>query len=224
MTIVEKQVLQETYPAFKEGTAGEWRQNRRGELVGADWIIQLIMDGRVFICSPTVMQTADKLGDTEYTATGAQAGLALDVPSGVTVLFLEIMLAQAGSVAGDNVTVLMTVDDKLRISSGVEEAPRNYLINATEPRTTQCKVYSHEEGTTNLVTAATAEDNSFYSKMMAENITGGDDQNVFWSARENPPVIINGPGALVIHTFPASSTAPEFFWHLIWAELQTAST
>lgn len=217
-------VKQDTYDAFGENTAGELRLNKRGELVPADWIIQLIFDGRVFICSPAAMETADKLGDSAYTATGAQAALVLDVPSGLTVIMLEIMLAQAGTVAGADVNVLMTVDDKVRITSGVAEVPRNYLINATEPRTSACTVYSHEEGTTNLVTAATAEDNSFYSKMMAENVTGGDTQNVFWSARENPPVIIKGPGAMVIHSYPASSTAPSFLWHLIWAELFTGNT
>lgn len=215
-------VRQDTYEAFKDNTAGEFRLNRRGEVVPADWIIQLILDGRCFICSPAAMETADKLGDASYS--NAVAGLALDVPSGLTVILLEIMLAQAGTVAGADVNVLMTVDDKLRISSGVAEVPRNLLINATEKFTSGCKVYSHEEGTTNLVVATNAEDNSFYSKMMAENVTGGDTQNVLWNAREYPPVIIKGPGALVVYTYPASSTAPSFLWHLMWAEIQSGLT
>ncbi len=221
MPVSDTMVQQDSYSAHKDGTAGLIRLNRRGEVIPADWIMQLIFDGRVFIASNVAMETVNLLGDASYAE--AVAGLALDVPNGVTVIPLEIVLTQAGTVAGGDITVLMTVDTKLRITSGVASTPRNYLINATEPYPSMCTVKSHKEGTTNLVVATPAGDYSFYSKMMAEDIVSGYDQQVIWTARDYPPPIIKGPGAVVIYTYPATSTAPSYFWHMIWAEIPTTN-
>lgn len=221
MPISDTMVKQDSYEALKDGTGGLLRLNRRGEVISPDSIIQMILDGRVFTSSNATMETINKLGDASYAE--AVAGLALDVPNGVTVIPLEIMMTQAGTVAGGDVTVLMTVDTKLRITSGVASTPRNLLINATEAYPSMCTLKSHEEGSTNLVVSAPAGDYSFYSKMMAENIIGGFDQQAIWSTREYPPPIIRGPGALVVYTYTAASAAPEYFWHMIWAEIPTAN-
>jgi len=212
-------VRQDTYDAFKEHNTGRVRLNRRGEPVLFDPFQQLVADGRVFIASNTAMETADVLGDASYANT--VAALAIDVPAGVTIKPLEIVLIQGGTVAGGDITVLMTLDDKVRITSGVKCAVSNYQISASEVNASLCDVYQHKEGTTNLVVAANAEDNTFFAKMCAEDIVGGDEHQVIWTARKYPAPTLKGPAALVVHAYPAAGAGPSFFWHMLWAEYRT---
>lgn len=216
MAVSDTIVKQTTYPAYKEGTGGLIRLNRKGEVVSPDPVMQSILDGRCFISSNAAMQTINKLGDASYVST--VSALAMDVPSGVIVTPLEIVIVQAGTVSGGDVTTILQVDDKLRITSGVASTPHNLLINTTEARPSMVTVKSHEEGATNLVTAANAEDNTFYAKMATEDIIGGWSQQVVWTARKYPAPVIKGPGALVVSIFPGTGAAGEFFWHMIWKE------
>ncbi len=220
MPISDTIVKQTTYPAYKDGTGGLIRLNRKGEVVSPDWIIQSILDGRCFISSNVAMETINKLGDASYVST--VSALAMDVPSGVTVTPLEVVIVQAGTVAGGDVTTIMQVDDKLRITSGVTSTPKNLLINTTDTRPSMVTVKSHEEGSTNLVTAGNSKDNTFYAKMAAEEIVGGWNQMVIWNARKYPAPVIKGPGALVVSIFPSTGAAGEFFWHMMWKEELTS--
>ncbi len=213
-------VKQTTYEEFPDGTAGMIRLNRRGEIVAADWVMQLVLDGRVFIASNAAMETARDIGNATYTET--EPAIAIDVPTGTTLIPLEIMIYQGGAVATADVTILMTVDDTGgRITSGNAVTARNYLINATEPNSSAVTVKIHDEGTTALVTAVPNEDNTFFAKLQAEALVGGDLQDVHWSARKYIPPVIKGPGSLVIYWYGTGN--PEGFWHLLWAEIPTIS-
>ena len=218
---IDTLVRQDTYEAIAEGSVGKVRLNRRGELVSPDWITQLIFDGRVFMASNAAMETARDIGDAAYDE--LEPAIAMDVPSGTSVIPLEIMMYQGGAAASADVTVLMTVDDTGgRITSGTAITPRNYLINATEPITSLVTLKIHDDDGTKLVTAAPNEDNTFYAKMQAYALVGGDTQDIHWSARKFVPPIIEGPGSLVIYWY--GTGLPEGFWHLVWAEIPTANT
>ncbi len=212
-------VKQSSYNAFDEGSEGEIRLNRRGEIVSPDWIQQWVLDGRCFIASNTAMETVAKMGDEAYAET--EPAIAIDVETGTTLVPLEIMIYQAGAVASADVTALFTLDTKVRITSGVAVTPRNLLINPTEPNASTSTVKMHIEGTTNLLTSAPARDTTFYAKLMTEDILGGPTQNPIWTAREYIAPAIKGPGSLVIYLYGTGS--PEVFFHILWAEIPTAN-
>ena len=218
---LDTKVRQDGYEAYSDGSVGEVRINKRGELVSPDWVTQLIFDGRVFMVSNIAMETARDIGSATYVET--EPAIAMDVPTGTTVVPLEIMMYQGGAAASADVTVLMTVDDTGgRITSGNAATPRNYLINATEPVASLVTVKFHDESATALLTAAPNEDNTFYAKMQAYALVGGDTQDIHWSARRFIPPIIEGPGSLVIYWYGTGN--PEGFYHLVWAEIPTVST
>ncbi len=212
-------VKQTKYPGFKDGDAGKVRLNRRGEIVTADIYQQWVFDGRCFITSNTAMETAELLGDTTFAE--AVGAIAIDVPSGVTMIPLEIMLAQGGTVAGGDILVQLTADDKVRITSGVKGIVHNYLISSTESLAPMCESYIHKEGTTNLVIATPAEDNTFYGRLLKEELVAGDNQNVLWSARKYAPPIFKGPSSMVVHLSASAGAGVSMFFHVLWAEFRT---
>jgi len=217
---IKTRVHQTAYPAHSEGTGGEIRLNRRGEIVVSDWIQQLVNDGRVFIASNEAMETARDIGNAAYS--GTEPAIALDVATGTTVIPLEIMMYQGGSAATDTITVLFTLDDAARITSGTAITPRNYLINATEPNATTSTVKVHDEsGNYDLVVADCGEETTFYAKLTSHGNEEGDTQNVYWTAREHIAPAIKGPGSLCIHWYGTGN--PEGFYHLIWAEIPSAN-
>ncbi len=212
-------VKQSSYEANPEGTAGAVRLNRKGELVIADPIQQMIVDGRVFMISNQAMETARDIGNAAYTET--EPAIAIDVPEGTTFIPLEIMLYQGGAVASADVTALFTVDTVTRITSGNAATARNFLINATEPNSSLVTAKFHDESATALLTAAPTNDITFLAKLQAEALIGGDDQDIHWSAREFIPPIIKGPGSLVIYWYGTGN--PEGFYHIVWAEIPTVN-
>jgi len=220
MSTLDTAVRQDSYDLLKDGDAGPLRLNRRGELIPADQYQQWVAEGRCFIASQTVMETADLIGNDSYVNT--VGALAIDVPSGFSMIPLEIVMNQGGTVAGGDITVMMTVDDKVRVTSGVACNTRNMTISDTWLRGNMCPAYSHKEGTTILVVSANAEDNSFYTRMLNQDIVAGDSQNIFWSARKYPAPEVKGPGSMVIYAITAAGAAPSFFWHMIWAEFLTS--
>jgi len=217
--MTSSKVNQSAYPAYPEGAAGSIRLNRRGEAVGGDWIDQLVADGRCFIVSNQAMETARDIGFAGYVET--EASIAIDVATGTTLIPLEIMMYQGGTAATADVTVLFTLDDAQRITSGNALTPRNYLINATEPNTSTSTVKFHDESGTDMVVVAPGEDTTFYAKMQAYALVGGDNQDIHWSAREYIAPHIKGPGSLVIYWYGTGE--PEGFYHIVWAEIPTAN-
>ncbi|KKL47270.1 hypothetical protein LCGC14_2337250, partial [marine sediment metagenome] len=104
---IKTSVRQESYEINGEGSTGKLRLNRRGELVGIDQYQQWVADGRVFVASPAARETAEAIGSTSFSDT--DPALLLDIPSGTTAIPLEIILNQGGTVAGGNITLLITL-------------------------------------------------------------------------------------------------------------------
>lgn len=212
-------VQKSTYPAHAEGTGPAVALNSRGEVRTTDWIQQFVNDGRVFIVSNQAMETARDIGNATYTET--EPAIAFDVQLGTTLIPLEIMLYQGGAVATADVTVLFTLDDAARITSGNAATARNYLINATEPVASTSTIKFHDEDGTALVVAVPGEETCFFSKLQAEALVGGDTQDVHWSARKFIAPHIKGPGSLVIYWYGTGN--PEGFYHIVFAEIPTVN-
>jgi len=210
-------VQQDSYHPQSEGGAASVRLNPRGELVTADIWQQFVFDGRVFSTSNVARETAAAMGTASATFADTDPALLLDVPLGTTAIPLEIQLNQGGTVAGAMIAVLITLDDKVRYSSGgVEVTPQN--LRYDEPNTSSCSFY---EGTTDIVSAAATDDVTLFSKFLIQDIDAPMGSQIFWSAREHVAPALVGPASLVIYAY-AATTQPSFWWNVTWAELPTA--
>ena len=211
---IKTSVRQETYEVNGEGSTGRIRLNRRGELVGIDQYQQWVADGRVFVASPAARETAEAIGSTSFSDT--DPALLLDIPTGTTAIPLEIILNQGGTVAGGNITLLITLSDKIRYASaGVAITPKNMRFDV--PRSSTCRFYS---GSTDIVANANAEDLTLFAQNLVHDIDTLEGGNVQWTARKFIAPVLIGPAAIPIYAV-AGSTQPSFFYVVKWAEFDT---
>lgn len=213
MTDIRGIVQQDTYTSAGEQAFIGARANPRGELVTPDWMTQLVMDGRVYNVSNAARETALAVGGTSFSDT-APAFL-LDVPSGTTIVPLEINLHQGGTVAGAVITVLVTLSDKIRYSSsGTSHTPQNMRFD--EPNSSDCSFY------TGATAGANTDDITIWGAQLEANVDSQANGKVEWSARNYIPPVLVGPASLVIYTY-AGTTQPSWFFSINWWELSTAN-
>jgi len=216
------EVKQDSYPASPDAAQVAVRASRRNEAISPDYFQQWVAEGRVFIASQAAIETARDIGALIYAST--EPAIAVDVPTGTTMIPLEIEIQQGGTVANATVayhTALFTLDDKVRITSGTAVTPRNLRISATEPRTSKCTIKIHDESGTDLLCAANAEDNTFYGGLVHSDLDGLGGAQCRWSCKKFIPGVLKGPAALCCYLYGGTSARPEAFWHLIWAEFDT---
>ena len=195
------------------------RANRRMELITPDWMTQLAMEGRVFELSNPTHGTAVAMGGTAYSDTAA--AFSIDVPTGTTIVPLEVQLRQGGTVAGGVITALLTVDNKARYSSGgTALTPKNIRTDITTASLTTA--YS---GGSALTIVASQLQRTFWASLLSPDVTPtadvafpAVDSRVDWSAKMYTPPVLVGPASLVIYTF-AGTTQPSWFYHITWAEM-----
>jgi hypothetical protein len=212
------EVMQDSYHTTGEGTTGKIRINPRGEIVVPDFYQQLVFDGRVFMASNAARETAEAIGSVD-SFSDTDPALLLDVPTGTTVMPLEIILNQGGTVAGGVITVLITLSDKIRYASdGAAITPQNLRFD--EPRSSACSFYS---GSTDIVAAANTDDLTLYAAILDQDVATAPNATatkINWTAREFIAPVLVGPAALVIYAV-AATTQPSFFYSVKWAELAT---
>lgn len=207
-------VKQSSYTNSAEGATPQYRLNRRGELVTAELMHQLLFDGRVFV-SGDADEDDQVTGQTSFAATTPT--FLLRVPSGTTAIPLWVHLNQIGTVAGGIISCLVSFDRVDRYSSsGTSE-------NVTAMRTDRlvssaCTLYSG-------ATAAAATDaRLLFAATLDQDVT---DPNLTESIhivadRDFVSPLLVGPAAFLVFTF-AATTGPTWNWSLGWAELPTPS-
>ncbi len=211
---IKTSVRQESYELNGEGSTGRIRLNRRGELVGIDQYQQWVADGRVFVASPAARETAEAIGSTSFSDT--DPALLLDVPTGTTAIPLEIIMNQGGTVAGGNITLLITMSDKIRYASGgVLLTSQNMRFD--EPRSSACRFYT---GSTDIVANANTDDITLFAQNLVHDIDTLEGGNIQWTARKFIAPVLIGPAAIPIYAV-ATSTQPSFFYVVKWAEFDT---
>lgn len=209
-------VQQNAYPAAPDNTFWFPRINRRAEIVTPDWMTQLAIEGHVFELSNATKGTALAGGGTSYSDTAPW--LNIDVPAGYTMVPLEILLNQGGTVAGALITVLLTADNKVRYSSGGSAlTPKANRSDA--PVGPQCVVYA------GATCSAAGVARTFWASLLSPDVTPtadvafpGYDNRVEWTARKFVPPVLVGPASLVIYTY-AGTTQPSWFYTIKWLEL-----
>ena len=219
---VETLVLQDSYPAHKDGTGGEMRLNRRGELVVPDFFTQLSIDGRVFNASNAVQETLEDISETGRGTNNINPALLLDVPSGTTGIPLEVILDVGADGTDEDIAITICTDDKIRYASG-GAAITPVSMHKGDPVSTACSFYS---GSTTIVAGVNTDDDTIYSARIAAEgaprttVTG--QPSFFWSARLFVPPVLVGPAALLV--FVVSATADQtYMWSVKWAEIPTVN-
>ena len=216
---IKTSVRQESYELNGEGSTGKVRLNRRGELVGIDQYQQWVFDGRVYLLSNIARETAAAMGTASATFADTDPAILIDVPSGTTMIPLEILLNQGGTVGGGVVTVLITLEDAIRYSSGGIAIPKQNM-RFDEPRTSACAAY---EGTTDIVTSAATDDITLYGTILDQDVgttPGSVATRVHWTARQYIAPELIGPASLVIYTY-CSTPQPSWFFSIKYAEFDT---
>ena len=217
---LQARTQQNTYKAIqKDNVATYARCNRRGELIVPDFFTQLAFEGRVYVAGNAARETAETIGDATFLDT--QPSLLLDIPANTVGVVLEVVLDQGGTEATGILTTLMTVDTKVRRTSGDTATIRNYRINGTQPNTSVATVTVHDEGTTNSVVTANGTDISIFSALHPFDENGLAGSDFRWNARDYTPVVLHGPASLAVYSFGTGQ--PDYFWHIIWAEIPSTS-
>lgn len=216
---IKTSVRQESYELNGEGSTGKVRLNRRGEVVGIDQYQQWVFDGRVYLLSNIARETAAAMGTASASFADTDPAILIDVPSGTTMIPLEILLNQGGTVGGGPVTVLITLEDAIRYVSGGIAIPKQNM-RFDEPRTSACAAY---EGTTDIVSAAATDDITMYGTILDEDVAtipGSVGTRVHWTARQYIAPELIGPASLVIYTYCATPQ-PSWFFSIKYAEFDT---
>ena len=215
-TVMRGVVSQDAYVGVAEQGYPAVRMNPRGELIVPDWMTQLALDGRVFNISNVTIETV-ALGSTSFVDT--DPFLLIDVPSGTTIIPLEVSLFQGGTVAGGIITVIITTDDGLRFSSG---GTLITSINMRKDDPIASSVSAYVGDATAIVAAANVDADTLYVVRFQEDVTSPTTTEMcFWSARTHIPPVLIGPASLLVHAF-AATTAPGLFWSVKWAEFATS--
>ena len=212
-------VRQESYELDGEGAVGKIRLNRRGELVSIDAAQQWAFDGRVYLLSNIARETPAAMGTANATFADTDPALLVDVPTGTTMIPLEIILNQAGTVGGGVLRVLITLDDKIRYASGGVAIPKQNM-RFDEPGSSACSAY---EGTTDIVSAAAGDDITLHAAYLDQDVGTapyGTPTRIHWSARNFIAPVLIGPASLVIYTYSASPQ-PSWFFNIIYSEFKT---
>lgn len=211
---------QSTYPSVAEGQSVLTRHNPRGELVVPDWITQLVLDGRVFNASNAILETAVLFGETARGTDNINPSILVDVPSGTTIIPLEIVISTSGTGTAGDFDVQLCTDDGTRYSSGgAAVTPVN--MHKSDPNTSNCSVY---QGGTQVVASANTDDDTIFFKRYdsLEIATPGAGTPFKWSVRDNVPPVLYGPASLLVYVIVGNVDA-SFFFSVKWAEIPSVS-
>lgn len=188
-----------------------------GALFSATYLDSLAREGRIFVSSD-----ADEndviVGATSFAATTPT--LLLEVPNGTVALPLWVMLQQAGTVAGGNISVAVSFDIISRYTSGgTAETIRS--TRSDHPVTPLCTLYS--TGGSAIVAPAASRAQSLYHQTIMQDVAlvATDiplpfaDEGVW---RPPAPIYLTGPASLLVFTY-AATTGPSWLWSIGWAEI-----
>lgn len=189
--------------------------SKRGELFTIDWL-EWVLSGHAYQISNAAAETA-----TAATTSGgtnlSTPFLYVGVPSGTTIVPLEIRLTQGGSVANDAFTVIVIAENAAAYSSGgTAITPDNLRTDA--PNSSVCTCYS------GATITAPDDDRALFAGIYSQNVADPDhsDESFFWTARNGVPPVIVGAGSLLIYAYVAT-TAPSLYFRVVWLELPTTA-
>lgn len=206
MTLEIGRVRQNSYENFSEGQERSARLNRRGELVVADFYLQMILDGRTFHMQ---IGTEDAPVDSTTSIDDQLVWMVADNPVGHTMIPVFYQVNAATFTTGTLPNVMLEVDRALaRYSSGgTAYIPEN--LRTDRPRVAVGTFYV---GTDVTVIAKTAVPGSIelWRHTGSEDVTttssGAENRNIAaFNARINPTAVIVGVGSCCLHNGGATA-------------------
>ncbi len=191
--------------------------NAYGALYTADWKMQMLQLGRIYIATDADANDA-VTGQTSFADT--TPSFSLEVPSGTTCYPLLVRLGQVGTVAGGAITVNMAISPTAlsRASAGTAEAIYNAKTDVTAAGS--CILYSTPTATTGLLIR-----NLYSTPLIGPDVSPAEGvfSEVVWTPeRAGHPVALVGPSALGVFTW-AGTTGPTWAWTFSWVEVPTST-
>jgi len=220
MTLFTTYRVQDSLPALTtDGAAGNPRINNRAELVVPDYFTQMAVDGVVYNVSQAVQETAELFSETARGTDNINPSLLMDVPTGTTVIPLEIQITPESTGTAADYDISICTDDGIRFSSGgATRTPIN--MRKDDPNTSAVTVYS---GATQIVAIANVDDDTIWYERFdsTELATPSQKHEFYWTARVSVPPILVGPAALLVFVI-TGNVDHLFFWNMRFAEFSTA--
>lgn len=208
-------VRQDSYGVQTEGSRQLVRMNPRGELVTPDWMTQLVLDGVVYNVSNAVQEAGDLAGETGPGTNNVNPSFLVDVPSGTTIIPLEVLLTPEGTgTSGDWPVVRISTDDTTRYSSGGASLT---IVNMRkdDPNASTCSAYS---GSTQIVATANTDDDTIFHS--SYDNSARNNEPIIWTAKNFVPPVLIGPAALLVF-ITVNNVDEEISYSIKWAEFST---
>lgn len=192
------------------------RVTRDGMLL-TDYVLNLLLQGRIFVASDA--DENDRVtGQTSFAATTPT--LLLNVPSGTTAIPLLINLGQAGTVAGGDISVVLSYDSVNRYSSGgTSESIR--ALRTDQPVTPACTVYSNPTAAAATNARVLLSLGEVPAVAGAGTATRSDSYINLAAARDFIPPLLVGPAAFLVFSY-AAATGPTWEWSVAWCEVPSS--
>lgn len=208
--------VQDTLPSIGgDGDAGNPRINNRAELVMIDQYQQWVQDGVVFQANNAAFETGT-ISVTTFNANGTNPFIAVNVPSGTTIIPMELTLTQDGSAAGNAWDLYFAYENAALVTSAGTTMSINNM-RTDDPKTSVCGV------TTAPTLTAPSDDRNIFSGIFTQNVADPkhSDDSYYWTARKNIAPILVGPATLMVYAW-VTGTAPTLLARLVWAEFSTS--
>lgn len=203
-----------SFSTAPDGTSvDQFAVSRRKELINIPWTHQLVMEGRCYHCNVGTLTTPISMADT--TLDPNQPRLAIDVPSGTTIIPLTLNIYQEDGAGTDNEFIWITQTSVCGAGTSTAITPLN--MRSDLPNTTACTVYS-------IYTADCATQTGMleFARFGDPFVHEADAATLHhWSALTSVPPVVVGPGAVIM--IAAGSTAPAGYLYAAWAEMPTTS-
>ena len=193
------------------------RGTRDGAAFSADYILNLLMQGRLFVASDA--DENDRVtGQTSFAATTPT--FLLSVPAGTTAIPLLVNLGQAGTAAGGDISVMLSYDSVNRFSTGgTSEAIRS--LRTDQPVSPLCSLYSGATAAAATNARVLLSLGEVPAVAGANTATRQDSYLSLAAYRDFLPGLLVGPAAFLVFTY-AAATGPTWEWSVAWAEIPTS--
>ena len=184
-----------------------------------DPFMQMAVDGNVYNVSQAVQETAELFGETARGSNNVNPSLLLDVPTGTTMVPLEVQITPSGTGTAADYDISIVTDDGTRFSTG-GAIITSINMRKDDPKTSTVVTYS---ASTQITASANTDDDTIWYERFdsTELATPSPKHEFYWTARKSVPPILVGPAALLVFVI-VNNVDHSFFWNVRYAEFLTS--
>ncbi len=189
--------------------------SRDGSLVTMDWYTAMAIEGRVFNISNEVQEggATALCGETAPGTDNINPSILVDIPAGVTIIPMEVMVMPEGTgTQGDWGVIRMNTDDAIRYSSGGNAlTPIN--MRKDDTLASGCSAY---DGSTQIVASANTDDDIIWVSSTDHSARANEAK--IWTAKQFIPPVLVGPASLLVFIM-VTTADEEILFSVKWVEL-----